>query len=71
MLEGGHVAAESELLAVQTLQVLLPGRDLGADLSPVLRLGHDGQLQFSHMLQLVVLDIKKTNKTQIPPHKNN
>ena len=56
VLETGHVAAQAELFAVQPLQVLLPGRDLGADLAPALRLRHHRQLQLGHVLQLVVLE---------------
>lgn len=66
VLEARHVAAESELLAVEPLQVLLPGRDLSPDLAPALRLGHDGELQLRHVLQLLILHdiiIREERKT--------
>lgn len=55
VLQAGHVAPKAELLAMKSLQILLPGCDLGSNLASALRLGHDRQLQFGHVFQFVIL----------------
>lgn len=59
-LQRRHVAAQSELLAMETLEVLLPLQDLRLDLVARLLVGDNGLLQLGHVLQLVVLQRQST-----------
>jgi hypothetical protein len=70
VLQAGHVAPEAELLAVKSFQILLPSCDLSSNLASALRLGHDRQLQFGHVLQFVILHQRIARKKKILKNKN-
>ena len=65
VLQWCHVAPESELLAVESLQIRLPLANLALDLTLAAGVAHNAQLELGHVLQFLVLENQLQQITEI------